>query len=72
MGSHLVDEQQIEIRECYERRLQERQQLATPEDFQNGNESEDSEDHLNITLEQINNEEGADQQQSPEDSGEHQ
>ena len=69
MGSHLVDEQQREIRECYERRLQE---LATPEDFQNGNESEDSEDHLNITLEQINNEEGAGQQQSPEDLGEHQ
>ena len=54
-----MDEQQREIRECYERRLQE---LATPEDFQNGNESEDSEDHLNVTLEQINSEEGAGQQ----------
>ena len=59
MGSHLVDEQQREIQEHYERRLQE---LATPEDFQNGNESEDSEDHLNDTLEQINSEEGAGQQ----------
>ena len=53
-------------------RLQERQQLATPEDFQNGNESEDSEDHLNVTLEQIKNEAGVDQQQNPEDLGEQQ
>ena len=67
-----LDEQQREIRECYERRLQERQQLATPEDFQNGNESEDSEDHLNVTLEQINNEARVDQQQNPEDLGEQQ
>ena len=64
-----MDEQQREIQECYERHLQERQQLATPEDFQNGNESEDSEDHLNATLE-INSAAGADQQQNPEDLGE--
>ena len=51
-----MDEQQREIRECYERRLQE---LATPEDFQN--ESEDSEDHLDVTLENANSEEGAGQ-----------
>ena len=56
MGSHLVDEQQREIQEHYERRLQE---LATPEDFQN--ESEDSEDHLDVTLENTNSEEGAGQ-----------
>ena len=65
-----MDEQQREIQECYERHLQERQQLATPEDFQNGNESEDSEDHLNATLEQITSDAGADHEQNPEDLGE--
>ena len=50
-----MEERQREIQENYERHLQE---LATPEDFQN--ESEDSEDHLDTTLEDANNEEGAD------------
>ena len=66
-----MDEEQREIQECYERRLQERQQLATPEEFQNGSESEDSEDHLNATLEEITSVDGANNEQSPEDLGEH-
>ena len=49
-----MEERQREIQDNYERRLRE---LATPEDFQN--ESEDSEDHLNATLEEVNSEEGA-------------
>ena len=49
-----MEERQREIQDNYERRLRE---LATPEDFQN--ESEDSEDHLDATLEDVNSEEGA-------------
>ena len=65
-----MDAEQREIQECYERHLQERQ-LATPEEFQNGSESEDSEDHLDATLEEIPSVDGPNNEQSPEDLGEH-
>ena len=66
-----IDAEQADIQEQYERDIQERQQLVTPDGFQNGNESEDSEDHLNATLEEIPNAGDPNEIQDPEDSGEH-
>ena len=66
-----MDAEQREIQECYERHLQERQQLATPEEFQNGSESENSEDHFDATLEEIPSVDEPNNEQSPEDLGEH-
>ena len=66
-----IDAEQRDIQEQYERDIQERQQLVTPDVFKNGNESEDSEDHLNATLEEIPNVDEPNDAQDPEDSGEH-
>ena len=66
-----MDAEQREIQERYEREIQERQQLATPDEFQNGSESEDSEDHLDATLEEIPSVDEPNNAQDPEDLGEH-
>ena len=54
----------------HQRDLQDRQQLVTPDVFQNGDESEDSEDHLDTTLEENPDRQESQKAQDPEAQGE--